>query len=120
MITGVQPKVIMNLDGNGNLVMNEEFIELFYKESAFNWKLVRERDGLTKKSNDIVWIEWNEDGRFKEQHKQVDINRSLIMSPFSQAFTWQTTGVTKIIEEREDYIKFETKNSVYELFKISE
>jgi hypothetical protein len=25
---------------------------------------------------------------------------------------------TEIIEQREDYIKFKTKNSVYELFKI--
>jgi hypothetical protein len=120
MITGVQPKIIMNLDENGNLVMNDEFVELFYKESAFNWKLVREHDGLTKKSNDIIWVEWNKNGRFKAQHKQAGIDRSLIMSPFSDAFTWQTTGVTKVIEEREDYIKFETKNSVYELFKINE
>ena len=42
MIGGVQPKIIMNLDENGNLVMNDEFVELFYKESTFNWKLVRE------------------------------------------------------------------------------
>ena len=120
MITGVQPKIIMNLDENGNLVMNDEFVELFYKESTFNWKLVREHDGLTKKSNDIIWIEWNEDGKFKEQHKQIGIDRSFIMSPFNQFFTWQTTNVTKIVEQREDYIKFETKNSVYELFKLTD
>jgi len=118
MIGGVQPKVIMNLDDNGNLVVNEDFIEVFYKESELNWRLVRDRDGLTKKSNDIIWIEWNEDGTFKEQFKEIAIDRSLIMSPFNQSFTWQTTGVTEIVEQREDYIKFKTKNSNYELFKI--
>lgn len=118
MIGGVQSKVIMNLDDNGNLVVNDDFIEVFYKESELNWRLVRERDGLTKKSNDITWIEWNEDGAFKEQFKEIAIDRSLIMSPFNQSFTWQTTTVTEIIEQREDYIKFKTRNSNYELFKI--
>ena len=118
MIGGVQPKVIMNLDDNGNLVVNDDFIEVFYKESELNWRLVRERDGLTKQSNDITWIEWNENGTFKEQFKEIAIDRSLIMSPFNQSFTWQTTTVTEIIEQREDYIKFKTRNSNYELFKI--
>lgn len=118
MIGGVQPKVIMNLDDNGNLVVNDDFIEVFYKESELNWRLVRERDGLTKQSNDITWIEWNENGTFKEQFKEIAIDRSLIMSPFNQSFTWQTTTVTEIVEQREDYIKFKTKNSNYELFKI--
>jgi hypothetical protein len=31
-------------------------------------------------------------------------------------YTWMTTIVTEIIEQREDYIKFRTSNSVYELF----
>lgn len=28
-------------------------------EDTFNWKLVRERDGLTKQSKGIKWVEWN-------------------------------------------------------------
>ena len=118
MITGVQPKVLMSTDKDGNLVVNDDFIEMFYKENKNNWKLIRERDQLTKASNDIVWIEWNEDGTFKEQFKEVMIGRSLLMSPFNSGFTWQTTEVIEIIEQREDYIKFKTKNSNYELFKI--
>ena len=39
------------------------------------------------------------------------------MSPFNMFFTWMTTTVTEVIEEKEDYVKFKTKNSVYELFK---
>ena len=87
-------------------------------DNEFNWKLVRERDGLTKQSKGVKWIEWNEDGTFKEQFQEVAIGRSLIMSPFNHSFTWQTTTVTEIVEQREDYIKFKTGNSNYELFKI--
>lgn len=90
-------------------------------ENEFNWKLVRERDGLTKKSKEIIWLEFNEDdGRFKAKHNQIGLGRSLMMSPFTFSFTWQTTGVTEIVEEREGYIKFKTRNSNYELFKIGE
>ena len=87
-------------------------------DNEFNWKLVRERDGLTKQSKGVKWIEWNEDRTFKEQFEEASIGRSLIMSPFNPYFTWQTTTVTEIVEQREDYIKFKTGNSNYELFKI--
>ena len=84
-----------------------------------NWKLVRERDGLTKHSVDVIWLEFNEEGRFKAKHTEPGVGRSLLMSPFSEFFTWKTTDVTEIVEQRDDYIKFKTKNSNYELFKIT-
>ena len=88
-------------------------------ENEFNWKLVRERDGHTAQSKAIKWLEWNDEGRFKAEHGKPAIGRSLIMSPFNQFFTWQTTTITEIVEEREDYIKFNTLNSVYELWKLN-
>jgi hypothetical protein len=88
-------------------------------ENEFNWKLVRERDGLTKKSKEVMWIEFDDDGRFKEKYDEPKVGRSLIMSPFNQFFTWQTTVITEIMEEKENYIKFKTSNSVYELFKLN-
>jgi hypothetical protein len=87
-------------------------------DNEFNWKLVRERDGLTKQSKGLKWIEWNEDGSLKHYFDEALIGRSLLMSPFNQYFTWQTTLVTEIIEQRKDYIKFKTGNSNYELSKI--
>jgi hypothetical protein len=87
-------------------------------ENEHNWKLVRERDGLTKQSKEVSWLDWNEDGRFKAKHTEPAIGRSLLMSPFNDFFTWQTTDITEIVEERDGYLKFKTKNSVYELFKI--
>lgn len=101
MITGTKPK-----------------IELKTKE--LKWKLVRLYDNLTKLSKSILWIEWNINGGLHKSHAQIGIGRSLLMSPFTLLFTWQTTEVTEIIKETEDYIKFKTKNSTYELYKIKD
>ena len=87
-------------------------------ENEFNWKLVRERDNLTNHSVDIKWIEWDEDGSYLADYQEPAIGRSLLMGPFNQFFNWQTTDVTEIVEQREDYVKFKTKNSIYELFKL--
>ena len=87
-------------------------------DNQYNWKLVREHDGLTKQSKEVMWIEFNEQGTFKSKHDEPAVGRSLMMSPFTFSFTWQTTPITEILEEREDYIKFKTRNSNYELFKL--
>ena len=84
-----------------------------------NWKLVRERDGLTKQSAEVMWVEFNDEDRFKSKHDEPEVDRSLIMSPFNQFFTWQTTPITEVLEKRENFLKFKTKNSVYELWKLS-
>ena len=88
-------------------------------ENEFNWKLVRERDGLENQSKEVMWVEWNEEGRFQARHDEPAIGRSLIMSPLNRFFSWQTTVITEIVEQREDYIKFNTLNSVYELWKLN-
>ena len=121
MITGAQEKYLVSIDKNGNLKIDENQLELMgLIENEFNWKLVRERDGLTKQSKEVMWIEFNDEGRFKSKHDEPAVGRSLMMSPFTFSFTWQTTTTTEILEQREDYIKFKTRNSNYELFKISE
>jgi len=87
-------------------------------EDDYNWKLVREGDGLVNQSKEIIWLEFNEDGTFKEKHDEPAIGRSLLMSPFNQFFTWQTTSITEIYEQKENYLKFKTGNSIYELWKL--
>jgi hypothetical protein len=117
MIPGVQPKVLLTQNEDGNLELNKTFEEVFGTE-YIQYKLVRERDGLVKQSEDIRWLEFDEDGKYKASFQDIAIGRSLIMSPFNHYFTWQTTPVIGIVEQREDYIKFSTENSIYELFKI--
>ena len=93
-------------------------IPIEIEKTEVNWKLVRERDGLTKQSRDIKWLEFNEDGTFKADLPFAAPGLSLLMSPFNRFFTWQTTSITEIVEQRDDYIKFKTGNSIYELSKI--
>ena len=88
--------------------------EIEIKESKF--KLIRENDGLTKHASRIKWMEWNEDGTLKAHHDTPAIGLSLLMSPFDESYTWLTTPITEIVEEQEGYIKFNTQNSVYELW----
>jgi hypothetical protein len=117
MIGGAQPKILLSQAENGNLELSKAFEEVFGIE-YINYKLVRERDGLVIQSEDIRWLEFDEDGKCKATFKEIAVGRSLIMSPFNQFFAWQTTLVTEIIEQKEDYIKFATENSIYELWKI--
>ena len=119
MITGVQPKSLLTQNEDGNLEISEKQAELLgLIEKEFNWRLVREGDGLNKKSKAIMWLEWNQDGTFKSKHDEPAVGRSLIMSPFNHFFVWQTTTITELIEIKDDYIKFKTENSTYELFKL--
>jgi hypothetical protein len=119
MITGVQPKLLVSFDENGNMQLDPLQAELLgLVENEFHWKLIRERDGLMKQSKEVMWVEWTEEGRFKSKYEEPAIGRSLIMSPFNNYFTWQTTSITEIVEQRDNYIKFKTKNSNYELFKL--
>jgi hypothetical protein len=75
---------------------------------------------MTKYSRDVLWVEWQEDGTFKEQFKEIAIGRSLIMSPFNEYYTWMTTVLTEILESDETFVKFRTNNSIYTLYKINE
>ena len=96
-----------------------ELEEIIDSRPTPNYKLVREHDRLTKHSDDVTWLEWDENDSYVDKHQDIAVGRSLLMSPFSPFyFTWQTTAVTEIVEQREDYIKFKTKNSNYELFKL--
>lgn len=70
-----------------------------------------------KGSFDIKWIKYDEFGRYKETCNDIEIDSSLLMSPFNLSYTWLTTIVTEIIENEKSFVIFKTENSVYKLFK---
>ena len=119
MIGGAQPKVLLTQAEDGTLHLDEMFEKIYGIGEEHKYKLVRQRDGLTKTSTNIKWLEFNEKGLYKGESPNIAVNTSLIMSPFNDFFTWQTTTVVSILESREGYIKFSTENSVYELFVLS-
>ena len=92
--------------------------ELGYTEEPqqiHKYKLVRQ-DGLTKVGDKIIWIEWNTNGTFCAAHDDIAEKRSLIIDPHPMTYTWMTTTINEVLEKTEDYIKFKTKNSTYELY----
>jgi hypothetical protein len=109
-----QTKIPMTLEDNVMKVALEQGVI----ENEFNWKLVRERDGLENQSKEVMWVEWNEDNSFKARYDEPAVGRSLIMSPLNKFFTWQTTSITEVLEKQENYCKFKTQNSTYELWKL--
>jgi len=118
MVGGAQPKVLLSQNEDGTLELDKTFEAIYGKQEEHKYKLVRERDQLTKTSVGVKWLEFGKDGRYKADFQEVAVGRSLLMSPFGPLFTWQTTPVTEIVEQRNDYIKFSTRNSVYHLFEI--
>ena len=120
MISGVQKKILLTQDENGNLKMDDEMGKLFFGDpnANMNYKLVRERDGLTHHAREIGYIEFNEDSTFKEKHDKPAIGRSIMLDPHRFTFTWLTTSITEILENQDDYVKFKTRNSNYELWKL--
>ena len=89
------------------------------KEPKAKYTLKRLNDGLTRTAYQVQYVEWNEDKTAKESHDDAQIGRSLILDPRFN-YTWLTTAITEIVEQREGYVKFQTKNSTYELTTIKQ
>jgi len=79
------------------------------------YTLKRIDDGLVKEANKIIYIEWNDNGTFKSKHDEASIGRSLMLDSNNFNYTWLTTQIVEILEEKDKYIKFKTENSTYEL-----
>jgi hypothetical protein len=79
--------------------------------------LIKPNDpSFLKTSLNIKWIEWDDDLSAKKLHNKPKVGYSLIMSPLSFSFTWQTTIATEILESNKNYVHFKTKNSEYKLY----
>jgi hypothetical protein len=115
MITGAQPKILLTQNEDGILTINEEQAKLLFDQVEIKWKLVRERDGLTKQSAGIVWLEFNENGTFKQQHEQPTIGASLVLDPQFGTYRWLTTPMLSYTE-KDGVITFNTENSTYKLY----
>ena len=84
-------------------------------EPKYKYTLRRLNDGLTKTGNRVDYVEYDEKTReYKSSHNDIKVGRSLMLEPRMQ-FTWLTTAIIEIVEQREGYIKFQTQNSTYEL-----
>ena len=64
-----------------------------------------------------IWSDGNEIQYEKNARPRVGVVMR-VGSMFSRSYApqdwWQTSYIEEILEEREDYVKFRTKNSIYE------
>ena len=86
-------------------------------------RLRRNGDGAGDSGSLSQAIAWNEGGSFKEVvSDRPTVGCSMYVGSatarsYSNQDYWLTTAVTEILEESENYVKFKTKNSVYEWWK---
>jgi hypothetical protein len=83
-------------------------------------QLRRIPDGIGDSGARSEAIKWNADGTLDEivgRRPVVGCSMlvgSLTARSYSGQDYWLTTVVTEVLEEREDYVKFKTENSIYE------
>lgn len=80
-----------------------------------NFKLIRERDGLVKEGNKIVWIKWNDSGSFDQINESISTDCSLYIENDLGEW-WLTTPILHIETNTTLYKRFITKNSTYDLY----
>lgn len=86
----------------------------------FQYELTKEGDSsFLKISSRVKWLEYDEYSYFKNWFTLPDVGRTLIMSPFSYFYTWQTTGVLEYSFVDKNTVKFKTKNSNYILKRVN-
>ena len=89
--------------------------EVYIDLAVHNYVLTRLDDGKQIPCGVIKFIEWNENGTFKEAHDIPAVGRSIIADPKSHGmYQWMTSVITEVISDN----KFKTKNSTYELHKV--
>jgi len=83
--------------------------------------LRRLSDGAGDSGARVVSIRWKKDRTFDriEGSRPIVGNSMLVGSVSARTYSrqdyWLTTPVTEILEERKNYVKFRTENSIYEL-----
>lgn len=95
------------------MIKNSMYLGCFPCSVDFYYRLTR-TDGLVKEAKRVRWITFGDDLRFKDWYNDIQVGRSLLMSPFNDYFTWQTTLVTEVLADG----KFKTENSEYKLERI--
>jgi 8-oxo-dGTP pyrophosphatase MutT (NUDIX family) len=86
--------------------------------------LIKETNGaeshFIKTSCEYKFVLVEKDGKENGSFDEPKVGRSLLMGPLGMSFTWFTTPILEILEENYEksrkYIKFKTKNSIYEFY----
>ena len=81
---------------------------------------LKKSDGTIHRADQVKFVEWSGEelgSRGKKLHDFPRVGYSVVLDPqWAPSFTWLTTAIIEIVELKEEYLKFTTKNSSYELF----
>ena len=77
-------------------------------------------NGEMHRAAQVKFVEWASEelgSRAEKLHESPKVGFSVLLDPqYGHSFTWLTTPVVEIVEMKEEYLKFNTQNSSYELF----
>jgi len=73
------------------------------------YTLKRLDDGLTHTGYTVQYIKWKEDKTLDSVGSDIQVNRSLMLNPNNFNYTWLTTVIVEIVQQKDKYIKFKTK-----------
>lgn len=68
------------------------------------------------KSSKVDFITFDDEGKYQSHSTEPSIGSSLVLNGIFN-YSWQTTSITEILEQKDNYLKFKTKNSIYLLTK---
>lgn len=102
-----------------NVIIDTGFTDDLYCEEhggipQRKYSLFKKGDRFYRYAKSVLWIEWNEDGTFKQHHDEISNGLSLVLDFAGGNFKWMTTQVISF-EKKGNIINFKTKNSEYEL-----
>lgn len=83
------------------------------------YKITRLEDNKTWKSPEIHFIHFDSQGKFLKEESTPSINTSLLIGKLTVFYTWMTTEIKQIENLTENSYKLITKNSTYEIIKLS-
>jgi hypothetical protein len=100
-------------------IISEGFTDDLYCEEhggvPNKFVLTRKKDGKVIEGNDVIYVEFEKDGRYVDYSREFKIGTSLVVDFKVGSFKWMTTKITNILEQKENYIIFVTLNSEYKL-----
>lgn len=77
-------------------------------------------NGEMHRADQVKFVEWAGEelgSRGKKLHDFPKVGLSILLDPqYGPSYTWLTTPIVEIVEMKEEYLKFKTQNSSYELF----
>ena len=86
------------------------------QQNSNKWRLIRLNDGRVFHANTVKWVEWALDGTGAGVHEEPKISFSCVLDPGGfGTYRWMTTPIEEITKQHPGFVKFRTKNSLYEL-----